>query len=75
MAEKSRQQELEVAGWPNSILSQETERDKCNGSAPHTAWFYTVHSTLLRKWCKAWTSPISSYNQDNLPQHAQWLVS
>lgn len=49
MAEKSRQQELEVAGWPDSILSQETEGDKCNGSAPYTASFYTVLNTLLKK--------------------------
>lgn len=49
MAERWRQRELEVAGWPDSILSQETEGDKRNGSAPYTASFYTGHNTLLKK--------------------------
>lgn len=48
MAERWRQRELEVAGWPDSNLSQETEGDKRNGSAPYTASFYTVHNTLLK---------------------------
>lgn len=67
MAERSRQQELEVAGWPDSILSQKTKRNKHNASTLHIALIYTVHNTLPREWSQDLTSPISYYNQDNLP--------